>query len=102
MNKIYSEPIAKAGALADGVRKQADALAKKGVVIDVDRLSAACSALEQAGDAQDAAEAKLKEVRDAAHLRLDELKEVFNASKLPIKQNFPPEVWLSFGIQDKK
>ena len=44
----------------------------------------------------------LKEAREVVHACLEELKEVFNAAKAPIKQNFPPEVWLSFGIQDKK
>lgn len=102
MNKIYSEPILKAESLAEGVKKQAEVLAKKGICIDADMLSAACRALEQAGEAQDAAEAKLKEAREAAHACLEKLKEVFNASKAPIKQNFPPEVWLSFGVQDKK
>ena len=102
MNKIYSEPIAKAESLAKGIKQQADVLAKKGIVVDAGRLSDACRALEQAGEAQDAAEAKLKEAREAAHACLEELKEIFNASKAPIKQNFPPEVWLSFGIQDKK
>ena len=102
MNKIYLEPIAKTEALAIGVRSQADVLARKGICIDADRLSAACCALEQAGRAQDAAEASLKDARVAAHTRLNELKELFNASKAPIKQNFPPEVWLSFGIHDKK
>lgn len=102
MNKIYLEPIAKAESLVEGVRKQADVLAKKGIVVDADRLSAACRALELAGEAQDVAEAKLKEAREKAHASLEELKETFNASKTPIKQSFPPEVWLSFGIQDKK
>jgi hypothetical protein len=102
MNKIYLEPIAKTEALARGVKSQADLLARKGICIDSDRLSAACCALEQAGRAQDAAEASLKEAREAAHACLEELKEIFNASKAPIKQNFPPEVWLSFGIHDKK
>lgn len=102
MNKIYLDPITKAEALAEGVRKQADLLAKKGIVVDADRLSAACRALVEAGKAQDTVEAKLKEAREKAHASLEELKELFNASKAPIKQNFPPEVWLSFGIQDKK
>ena len=56
MNKIYSEPILKAESLVEGVKAQADLLAKKGIVIDVDALSAACRALEQAGAEQDAAE----------------------------------------------
>lgn len=102
MNKIYSEPILKAESLVEGVKTQADLLAKKGIVIDVDALSAACRALEQAGAEQDAAEAKLKEAREAAHAKLEELKALFMASKSPIKQSFPPEVWLSFGVLDRK
>ena len=76
--------------------------AKKGIVVDADRLSAACCALEQAGRAQDAAEATLMEAREAAHARLNELKELFNATKVPIKQGFAPEMWNVFGIMDKK
>ncbi len=102
MNKIYSEPILKVESLVEGVKTQADLLAKKGIVIDVDVLSAACRALEQAGAEQDDAEAKLKEAREVAHARLEDLKTLFVASKSPIKQNFPPEVWLSFGVLDKK
>ena len=91
MNKIYSEPILKAESLVEGVKTQADLLAKKGIVIDVDALSVACRALEQAGAEQDAAEAKLKEAREAAHARLEELKTLFVVSKSPIKQNFPQD-----------
>lgn len=102
MNKIYSEPILKAQSLIEGVKKQADVLAKKGIVVNVDALSAACRALELAGAEQDRVEAELKTVRDAAHMALEELKAVFNSSKTPIKQNFTPELWLTFGLQDKK
>jgi hypothetical protein len=102
MNKIYSEPIAKAESLAKGIKQQAEMLARKGICIDADRLSAACCALEQAGRAQDAVEATLKEAREAAHARLNELKELFNATKVPIKQGFAPEMWNVFGIMDKK
>lgn len=102
MNKIYSEPISKAQSLIEGVKKQTDVLAKKGVSVSVDALAAACSALESAGAEQDAAEAKLKEARDAAHASLERLKALFNEAKAPIKQTFSPEAWLSFGLQDKK
>lgn len=102
MNKIYQEPIKKAESLVEGVKKCTDSLAKKGIVIDIDALNAACRALEEAAAAQDDADAKLKEAREVAHLRLDELKEIFNASKAPIKQNYSPEAWLSFGLLDKK
>lgn len=102
MNKIYQEPIDKAQALVSGVKVQAELLAKKGIVIDVEKLSAACRALSEAGAVQYEAEARLKEARDAAHASLEELKELFVSSKTPIKQNFPPEVWQSFGLADKK
>ena len=102
MNKIYQEPIKKAELLIDGVKSCADSLLKKGISIDVEALGSACRALEEAAVAQDEADAKLKYAREAAHKCLDELKEIFNASKAPIKQNYAPEAWLSFGIQDKK
>ena len=102
MNKIYLEPIAKAQSLVAGVKAQADVLQKKGIVVDVERLQALCSSLEQAGAAQDAAEEALKEARAVAHNCLEELKACYGDSKSPIKQCFPPETWLSFGVPDKK
>ena len=102
MNKIYLDPISKADALAEGIRKQADVLAKSGIVIDAEKLSAACRALEHAGTLQDEAEARLKDARDAAYVALEELKDIFTASKMPIKQSFAPEQWPLFGLQDKK
>lgn len=102
MNKIYQEPIDKAQSLIDGVKVQAEALAKRGLVIDVEKLSAACRALSEAGAIQDEAEARLKEAREAAHERLEQLKELFVETKTPIKQNFALEVWQSLGLADKK
>lgn len=102
MNKIYEEPIKKAESLVEGVKKGADALERKGIVIDVEALCAACRELYDAGVQQDAAEARLKEARERAHNCLAQLKEIFNASKAPIKEAFPPESWLSFGLTDKK
>lgn len=102
MNKIYLEPIAKAQSLVVGVNSQADVLQKKGIVVDVEKLQQLCSALEEAGAAQDAAEERLKEARAVAHSCLEKLKEVYTESKTPIKQCFLTESWLSFGVVDKK
>ena len=102
MNKIYSEPIAKAQSLVVGVKAQADVLQKKGIVVDVERLQALCLSLEQAGAAQDDAEEALKEARAVAHNCLEEQKACYSDYKIPIKQCFPPETWLSFGVPDKK
>lgn len=102
MNKIYSEPVVKAMTLVEGVKKQADLLQKKGITVDVDKLQELCRELEQAGKAQDEAEAKLKDARLCAHGCLEALKELYTASKMPIKQNFPPETWSVFGVLDKK
>lgn len=102
MNKIYLEPVNKARDLIDGVKKQSDLLAKKGISIDVDLLSKMCRDLEDAGSAQDKIEAELKVARENAHRCLELLKTAYNSSKAPIKQNFAPETWQSFGLADKK
>lgn len=102
MNKIYLEPIKKAESLVEGVKSHADVLGKKGIFIDVDRLQQICRNMEQAGALQDEAEAKLKEARAVAHSSLEELKEFYTEAKTLIKQNYPPEAWLSFGVPDKK
>lgn len=102
MNKIYSEPVEKAQSLVAGVKAQADVLQKKGIAIDVARLQELCTALVEAGAAQDVAEEKLRQARATAHDCLAALKEFYTESKSPIKQNFAPECWLSFGLVDKK
>ena len=56
----------------------------------------ACFVVAQAGAGHDVAEVLLKEAREAVLAKLEELKTLFLALKSPIKQNFPPEVWLSF------
>lgn len=102
MNKIYSEPVSKARSLVEGIKKQGESLAKKGIVADAGKLLALCEELEEAGRNQDAAEAQLKVARDIAHAKLNSLKELYAELKNPIKQNFAPETWYSFGIPDKK
>ena len=102
MNKIYLEPMQKAESVIKGFKAQAEVLAKKGIVADFDRLQQLCSALADAGAAQDEAETRLKEARATAHDCLTALKEYYTEIKTPVKQEFPPEVWLSFGILDKK
>lgn len=102
MNKIYSEPVSKAQLLITGVKEQAMFLEKKGIVVDVEKLQQLCVALEEVGIAQEAAEENLKTIRAKAHSCLDELKECYAVAKSPIKQNFSPETWLSFGVPDKK
>lgn len=102
MNKIYLEPIMKAQMLIDGVNKQSELLAKNGIAIDVEQLKQLCDEMEMAGRIQDEAERQLKQLREKAHTSLNALKELYAASKLPIKQTFPQETWLSFGLIDKK
>lgn len=102
MNKIYLEPIVKAQMLIDGVNKQSELLAKNGIAINVEQLKQLCDEMEMAGRIQDEAERQLKQLREKAHTSLNALKELYTASKLPIKQTFPQETWLSFGLIDKK
>ncbi|MBQ6694931.1 MAG: hypothetical protein IJN24_08685 [Bacteroidaceae bacterium] len=102
MNKIYLEPASKARAFIDGVLKQHDVLAKKGISIHADELLAACNELEEAGRNQDEAELHLRIARDKAHKALDRLKELYSVAKSPVKQSFTQEQWASFGLTDKK
>lgn len=102
MNKIYLEPVSKARVFIDGVLKQQDVLAKKGISIHVEELLSACRELEEAGHNQDEAEMRLRAARDKAHKALDRLKELYNMAKTPIKKTFTQEQWSAFGLTDKK
>lgn len=102
MNKIYLEPIEKAQSFIDGVKKQQELLVKNGITVDVDRLSALCESLKEAGRRQEEAEELLRIAREKAHSELNALKELYSASKTPVKQSFPQETWSSFGLVDKK
>lgn len=102
MNKIYLEPVEKAQNFIEGVKKQQNLLVKSGIIVDVEELSRLCEALKEAGRRQEEAEEQLRIVREKAHSELNALKDLYSASKAPIKQNFPQETWLSFGLVDKK
>lgn len=102
MNKIYSDPIEKAKMFVESVKKQEHILRGKGITIDVETLTNAYSLLEECGRKQEAVEAELKGVREEAHNKLEVLKALYTEYKTPIKQNFPLEAWVTFGLPDKK
>ncbi|MBR2638056.1 MAG: hypothetical protein IKD40_04340 [Bacteroidaceae bacterium] len=102
MNKIYLEPIAKAHSLIEGVKNGTDLLIKKGIVIDVARLSSLCDSLETSGHLQDEAEESLRIAREKAHGDLQALKELYVDIKTSIKENYSQEMWQTFGVPDKK
>lgn len=102
MNKIYSDPIEKAKMFVECVKKQEQILRGKGISIDVESLTKAYNLLEECGRKQEAVEAELKGVREEAHKKLEALKALYAEYKTPIKQNFSPEAWATFGLPDKK
>ncbi len=102
MNKIYTDQLAKAVSLSEGIRKNADVLKGRNIYLNTAKMDELSRALEEIAQKQDAAEEALKLVRNQAHALLDQLKEICTENKTPIKLNFPTEQWQNFGIADKR
>ncbi len=102
MNKIYSNQMSIASALAQGIRENEALLQQQGIHIDTQKLDELNRELEQMAIRQEEAEIALREVREKAHELLSELKDLCNESKSPIKLAFPPEQWAKFGLADKR
>ncbi len=102
MNKIYSDQIAKAISLSDGIERNRETLIQQGITINTDAMNSYCKELEEVAKQQEDAELALKKVRDEAHRLLDLLKAEIIENKNPIKLKFLPDRWQQFGIADKR
>ena len=102
MNKIYSDQIEKVNLLVGGIEKNAAELKTNKINVDTQQLKKAIAQLTEIAKKQDAADATLKQIRTEAHKKLDELKELYDATKMPIKGHFSLEKWANFGIPDKR
>ncbi len=102
MNKIYSDQIAKAESLVKGINDNSAELQGRGISTETSKIENLYKALIEAAEKQEAAQIALNECRDKSHELLAELKELYNATKDPIKQAFPLEQWAKFGLPDKR
>lgn len=102
MNKIYSDQIAKATSLSDGIKRNVETLKRRSIDLNTEAMDSICKQLVEASNKQEEAEQALKLVRDEAHSLLEQLKTEILETKTPIKTTFPPEQWQQFGIADKR
>lgn len=103
MSKTIDLQVEKARRLAEGIINGRERLNAKG--IDVDRISELtdqADAVVAAGNKVDAMRLEVsKQVRQTNDL-LEQLKQNYGAYRNLIRNNFPQEQWITFGLQDKR
>ncbi len=103
MNRIYSEQIEKALALAEGLKKNSATLKAQGFDLSlIEKLEQDCEIMAREGEAIAAEEEALSEHRSACHVVLSRLKTNFFSGKGFIKQNIEQEQWNNYGVPDKR
>lgn len=95
--------IDKAKVLVDGMRKNLDKAKQLGIdALALDRLEKAFTNLKIKDDELDAlrrrATLKVKENNEL----LADMKEQMLSMRKAVKQNYPQQEWMSFGVQDKR
>ena len=95
--------IDKAKVLVDGMRKNLDKAKQLGIDAPaLDRLEKAFTDLKSKDDELDAlrrrATLKVKENNEL----LADMKEQMLSMRKAVKQNYPQQEWMSFGVQDKR
>ena len=95
--------IDKAKILVDGMRKNLDKAKQLGIdALALDRLEKAFTNLKIKDDELDAlrrrATLKVKENNEL----LADMKEQMLSMRKAVKQNYPQQEWMSFGVQDKR
>mgnify|MGYP003291731285 CR=1 FL=1 len=103
MNRIYSEQIERALALAEGLKKNSAALQAKGFDLSlIEKLEQDCELMAREGEAIAAEEEALAKHRAACHVILSRLKTNFFNGKGYIKQNYLQDQWADYGVPDKR
>lgn len=103
MSKTIDLQIEKSRVLIDGLRKNLDALKGKGFSSDeLDAMAADLDALKVANDECDAVREQLSQKVKVVNGILTGVKEKFAEKKRIIKQSYPQEQWLHYGVQDKR
>lgn len=103
MNRIYSEQIERALALAEGLKKNADKLQAQGFDISlIEKLEQDCELMAREGEAIAVEEEALAKHRTDCHVILSRLKTNFFTGKGYIKQNYQQEQWAEYGVPDKR
>ncbi len=103
MSKTLQNKVLKAKTLAEGMQKHYEELSKHGVTAEQ------LTALISEGDKALERSEKVQELRlivsenlHHANLHLAEAKEIYQKLRKIIKNNYPQEEWVKFGLMDKR
>jgi hypothetical protein len=103
MSKTIDLQIEKSRMLIDGYRKNLDKLNEKGVSsTELDCMDADLVKLAEAGKECEEIRAKLSEKVKKTNDILNVVKASFAKQKKIVRDNYPQEVWASFGVTDKR
>ena len=103
MSKVYTEKVAKAQSLAEGLKRNFDRV--KGLGITDEQINKMVSVAEETAkmsEELDALREVMKKKASAANAKLTELTDCLRDAKQVIKTNFDQLSWIDFGIEDKR
>jgi len=103
MSKVFVENAQKAINLSEGLKKHYSEVSCYGVVeSELDRLKDDAQAAIAQINEVDAMRLEVSRKLIAANAALDAVKEKAMVYRRLIKNHYPPEQWIRFGIQDKR
>ena len=103
MSKVYTEKVAKAQSLAEGLKRNFDRV--KGLGITDEQINKMVSVAEETAkmsEELDALREVMKKKASAANAKLTELTDCLRDAQQVIKTNFDQLSWIDFGIEDKR
>lgn len=103
MSKIIDTQVEKARKIVEGLRNNQEALAAKGLSIDkLDELVKDADRVMEASAKTEAMRAECSAQVKRTNALLDELKRDYATFRNLIRNNYPQEEWIRFGLMDKR
>lgn len=103
MSKTIDTQVEKVRKLVEGMLRNRDKLSAKGLSVDnIDQLTRDIEKLNASSEKYEAMKAECSAQSKLTHELLDKLKEDYAPFRNLIRNNFPQEQWIEFGLQDKR
>lgn len=103
MSKTIELQIEKSRVLIEGLSKNIEALRAKGISEDrLQKMSQDLSILKEIGSECDRIREELSGKVKCMNEILKSVKEAYAEKKNIIKTNYPQELWIKYGVQDKR
>lgn len=103
MSKTIEQQVEKAQKLAEGIISGKEKLKAKGINVDrVSELTKQADAVMSAGNKVDAMRLEVSEQVKKTNELLGQLKREYGVYRNMIRNNFPQEQWITFGLKDRR